>query len=284
MTLQNMTLDQIQREIDQIKREIFSLQRSNDDEYARVVVYGLLNAGKSSLLNMLTDHLKEDYFGTGDIRVTTSIQKERYNQFEYIDTPGLDANEDDDEVASIGAKASDIILFVHQANRELEKEEYEFLENVAKSFGRRASKSVVLIISKIDGKNADELNEIVSRIKEQCKQYLRFTPKTIQISNNRYRKGVLENKNNMIEKSGIPELKKYLNSIADEAFKNRYSKQETRILELRNKVSEKIKMNERVLSEIRNSVVNKEFADFNQKVDKYTAIFDDYVSRYDKIS
>ena len=40
-----------------------------------IVAYGLMNAGKSYLLNMLTQHISEEFFRTNDIRETATIKK-----------------------------------------------------------------------------------------------------------------------------------------------------------------------------------------------------------------
>ena len=64
-----------------------------------IVAYGLMNAGKSYLLNMLTQHISEEFFKTNDIRETATIKKFESEKYIYLDTPGLDANEEDDSQA-----------------------------------------------------------------------------------------------------------------------------------------------------------------------------------------
>lgn len=53
-----------------------------------VMVYGIYNAGKSTLINAL---LGEEVAPTGDIPLTSTVGAYRWNNHTILDTPGVDA-------------------------------------------------------------------------------------------------------------------------------------------------------------------------------------------------
>ena len=91
----------------------FLNQKVNDSKPI-IVTWGLMNAGKSYLLNMLTQHIDKEFFKTNDFRETAIISSYETDQYVYLDTPGLDANAQDNLEALKGVKKADIVLFVHQ--------------------------------------------------------------------------------------------------------------------------------------------------------------------------
>ncbi len=65
------------------------LNQSSRSDNPVIVTWGLMNAGKSSLLNMLTKHIEQEYFKTNDFRETAVISAYETDQLTYLDTPGL---------------------------------------------------------------------------------------------------------------------------------------------------------------------------------------------------
>lgn len=193
--------------------DVFAQLTPNDDPQPCIVVWGLLNSGKSSLLNMLTDHTAEPYFAVADRRETTTIKEFVHQNRRYIDTPGLDANDQDDEEALMGIKNADIVLFVHQAIKELDQSEIEFLQGISGSFGGYAKDHIIMVLSKIDEVSDENINQIQQSILRQCQEYLSFEPKCLQISNNRYKKGITEHKNILVAKSHIPKLQELIDGL-----------------------------------------------------------------------
>ena len=74
----------------------------DETQKTNIVAWGLLNVGKSSLLNMLTQHINHDYFKVNDHRETTKVSKFEDEYCIYLDTPGLDANKQDTQEAIKG--------------------------------------------------------------------------------------------------------------------------------------------------------------------------------------
>lgn len=178
-----------------------------------IVTWGLMNAGKSSLLNMLTQHIDQEFFKTNDFRETTEVSAYEGDQYIYLDTPGLDANTADNLEALKGIKKADVVLFVHQLQGELEANEVEFLKDVRTSFGQYAEKNIILILSKVDKEDRSKVDQIQKRVLEQCEQYLGFQPQCFQISNTLYQQGIQKHKDGLVRHSHIEDLKQCINSI-----------------------------------------------------------------------
>ena len=189
------------------------LNQSLRSEKPVIVTWGLMNAGKSSLLNMLTQHIEQEFFKTNDFRETTEVCAYEADQYIYLDTPGLDANAADNLEALKGIKKADVVLFVHQLQGELEANEVEFLKDVRTSFGQYAEKNIILILSKVDKEDRSKVDQIQKRVLEQCEQYLGFQPQCFQISNTLYQQGIQKHKDGLVRHSHIEDLKQCINSI-----------------------------------------------------------------------
>lgn len=187
-------------------------QKITDDKPV-VAAWGLMNAGKSYLLNMLTNQLETEFFRTADQRETAELKRFETDRFTFLDTPGLDANAADDKVANQGAAKADVVLFVHQPQGELEKNELDFLRDLKTSFGKYAAQNIIIVLSKSDKENSDKISLIEQKIGEQCQSQLGFVPRIFQISGTRYKTGVTEHKDGLKKASHIPELERHLNAI-----------------------------------------------------------------------
>jgi tRNA U34 5-carboxymethylaminomethyl modifying GTPase MnmE/TrmE len=189
-----------------------------------VAVCGLMNTGKSYLLNMLTQQIDQEYFKTADQRETTINKTLETEQFIYLDTPGLDANTQDDAVAQQGIAEADLVLFVHQPQGELDPSEMAFLRQLKDNFGESAVHSVTLVISKIDKEPAAKIDAIANEIQKQCEEKLGTTFTTFQVSNTRYKTGVSQHKNGLIQASHIDALVQHLQSTIPRIQKARQHK------------------------------------------------------------
>lgn len=189
-----------------------------------IAVWGMMNAGKSYLLNMLTDHYSSEYFPTNDIRETAELRFFEGDSHIFLDTPGLDASEEDDLVALHGATKADFVLFVHQPRGELEKIELEFLMQLKDSFGVQAENNIVLIISKADSEISEKIEEIEQKVLEQFKLYLGFSPISFQVSGTRFHKGVQQCKDGLIKASHIEDLKKHIDALTVDVMSVRREK------------------------------------------------------------
>ena len=165
-----------------------------------------MNAGKSFLLNMLTQHFDREHFKTADQRETAEIKRLETNDFIYLDTPGLDANNTDDLLAKQGIGSADIVLYVHQPRGEFEQVEMEFLQQLRSDFGEQADSNIVVVISKIDKESPEKIDQIVLRVREQCEELQKWSPSVLAVSNIRYQAGKSKLAPNLIAQSGMDTL------------------------------------------------------------------------------
>lgn len=216
-----------------------------------IVAYGLMNAGKSYLLNMLTQHISEEFFKTNDIRETATIKKFESEKYIYLDTPGLDANEEDDSQAQFGVAKADVVLFLHQPQGELEANEIDFLKKLSRSFGKYSNKSIIIVLSKVEKESKEKIDAIEEAVKIQCEKEIGFSPKIFKVSNSRYKSGIAKNKNALIDQSNIKSLIGHIDDVAATAQNFKIQKS---LIAIDDFLAE-IKRKEMTLSSKRNALV-----------------------------
>lgn len=186
----------------------------NDSDKPVVVAWGLMNAGKSYLLNMLTQHIQDEYFKTNDFRETAEVKKFETEDFVFLDTPGLDASVKDNLTAINGVGKADIVLFVHQLQGELEAIEIDFLQNLVKSFGEYASDNIIIVLSKVDKESDDKVEAIKQKVLDQCDVYIGFEPQCITVSNTVYKKGAQKQIQGLMNNSNMNTLHSTLQKLS----------------------------------------------------------------------
>lgn len=186
----------------------------NDDaQKVNIINAGVMNHGKSSLFNSL---LNENVFPEEDVRTTIATQVEQWSDGVYlIDTPGLSAETVDDAVAYEAYRRANVILFVHRVDTgELHKNGIDGLNKIKALFPDEKFfvEHLCLVLTSIDDKSAREnLKVICDKIRADIKNFCGLSGfKVFNVSNTRYRKGMAENKPKLVEMSGIPELREYL--------------------------------------------------------------------------
>ncbi|MDZ4189227.1 MAG: GTPase [Hydrogenophaga sp.] len=268
--------------IESIKEKLNHISNRNVDDRPTVVAYGLMNAGKSFLLNMLTQHIEEEFFKTNDIRETAEIKKFESEKYVYLDTPGLDANQADDAHAQFGASQADVVLFLHQPQGELEANEVKFLKALKQSFGSFAESNIILVLSKIEKEEQAKIDLIEDRIKTQCTQEIGFSPKVFQVSNKRYQTGVIKHKDGLIAQSHINSLIEHLDLVALNAGKVRAQRSLTEVEALLQMIESK----EQLLRSKRQNLkdgISKAFSIFNAQTAALRDFLEDSSSEYRNI-
>lgn len=90
-----------------------TVQRQFDDKRrqpdASIMVYGVYNAGKSTLINAL---IGDNVAKTGDIPLTDSVDAYSWGNTRILDTPGVDAPLAHEQVTREQMLAADAIIFV----------------------------------------------------------------------------------------------------------------------------------------------------------------------------
>lgn len=205
----------------------------NDDaQRINIINAGVMNHGKSSLFNSLLD---KNVFPEEDIRTTVKIQAEQWHDNIYlIDTPGLSAEIVDDAVAYEAYRRANVIIFVHRVDTgELHKNGIDGLNKIKALFPDEKffAKHLCLVLTSIDEQNASKnLSTIIGKVRADIQNYCGLNGfKIFSVSNPRYRKGMAENKTNLVAKSGIPELREYLQQNFQKWLAENQSVREARI-------------------------------------------------------
>ncbi len=86
----------------------FVAQRAADAT-PTVMVFGIYNAGKSTLLNAL---IGEERVSVADRPETSVVTSYEWNGFKLLDTPGIDAPAEHERVSRKQLSESDIVLFI----------------------------------------------------------------------------------------------------------------------------------------------------------------------------
>ncbi|WP_291946865.1 GTPase [Campylobacter sp.] len=196
-----------------------------------ICVIGLYNSGKSSLLNALTNSFDKNNFSVADVVETKEIKSLEYEDVIFIDTPGLNVDENDDANAYKGFLQSDIYLFVHNVTTgELHKQEFEYLKKLVQNNDDNFVKNLVIILSKSDGIDKEKIEQVKENIKKQLINFIDQKSidkiKIIAVSSESYIKGHNENKKLLIKNSNIELLNQTLNDLksnlkTDENRKNK---------------------------------------------------------------
>ena len=181
----------------------------------RIVACGLLKAGKSSLLNALTGHLAEEFFATGASRTTAALQEAVVDGLVYVDAPGIDASEADDDEAWRGLEAADVLLFVHNMRTGvLDALEETFLQQL-RSRRPDAHKWMIVALTHLDSAGMGQ-EERCADIRSRMTSIFGACPPLVSTSYTAYCKGVQENKPRLVTFSGIAELQKRLITLCRE--------------------------------------------------------------------
>lgn len=247
-----------------------------------VAVCGLMNAGKSYLLNMLSQHIEQEFFKTADQRETTTNKKLETDNYIYLDTPGLDANCQDDAMAHQGIDDADIVLFVHQPQGELDPSEMDFLLELKNRFGASAKHCVAIVISKIDKESPEKIEAIRQAIQQQCQAHLGIELPIFQISNTRYQTGMSQKKDGLVQASHIDALLQHLASLQPIVTQTRQVKLTTTLDALLLEIEAVEQELQTEKSCIQQDIAQR-FAPFNQQMDQLNTFLKESIANYKKI-
>lgn len=207
-------------------------------EPIRITTCGLLKAGKSSLLNALTDRLETEFFATGAVRTTVRNKTLSYQNFVFVDTPGLDATEEDDKEAWNALSTADVLLFVHNPGiGELDKSEVNFLSALASQPGvnKGLEDRLVVILTWLES-NEEVIDAIAQKVQSQIKICLGIEPQLFKISFTSYQEGKLKNKQKLVDYSRIPVLQQHIFKNMNRLHSKFEILRQTRIDEIRQKL------------------------------------------------
>ena len=194
--------------LDSFYSKISEITAQQSDVY--IVNAGRMNHGKSSLFNSF---LGRDEFAAKDVRTTIENKEVLWkDNVVLIDTPGLDATDADDEAAFAAYKKASLILFVHTVKiGELHEQELAEIEKIANMFERSYFwNHFALVLSFMESVDDDLETIKAESIRSIKEKFPEAEFKVFAVSNSRYKKGIAENKQGLIKKSGIVELLEYI--------------------------------------------------------------------------
>lgn len=244
------------------KDEITSLENLKQsilENEITVTCVGLYNHGKSTLLNVLIKDFEYKTFKTADARETTLNKSVVYNDIKYVDTPGLNAQEDDDKKIMEAIENADITLFVHTITTgEFNKAEITFLQNIQKHWKnpKEFIERTIFVLSRIDNiENNEDIEKTSNKMKEQIKSIFNVDYLIIPVSSIDYANGMIEDEDELIFESNIKILeeeivllsKKYKEAI----LKTKKKRFEYKFYELQLKITTKIKKNEQKIKKLK---------------------------------
>ena len=175
---------------------------------------GLVNSGKSSLFNALLDSFEQERFPVGAVRTTMQGDRENLCQgVDIVDTPGIDASDDDDDAAYSALMEADLIVAVHNIKTGmLNKSEYEWLKKLAGGMkGQEIGKRVVFVCTWIDERERqDGYQDAVKETKSQVFEALGEEVPFWEVSAKRYFTAHKKGKESLARASKIPQFKEFL--------------------------------------------------------------------------
>ena len=199
--------------VKEYEKKLQSIVSDSDKFY--LVNAGRMNHGKSSLLNSLTGKI-DDFFEVQDRRTTVKNKEYEYAKNVYfIDTPGLNAHDKDNREAVKAYKKANMILFVHNLSvGDIRKEEINDLKTILSCFNdvnSLVNKFILVLTGKDLVQSKDDLDAIKSKILFDIKNEIGIEDfKAFEISNTRYKKGLMTNKEALVKLSGVVELHNYI--------------------------------------------------------------------------
>jgi len=249
------------------KDEISSLKNMQKSIYENQIIVtcvGLYNHGKSTLLNVLIKDFEYTTFKTADARETIINKAVLYNNIKYVDTPGLNAQEDDDEKVMKVVENSDITLFVHNVNTgEFNKAEINFLQQIQKHWKnpKEFIERTIFVLSRIDESNDKEIYEASQRMKEQIKDIFDADSLIIPVSSTDYADGIIDNEEELISESNIEKLEEKIKFLSEkskeviiETKRRRFEKNYNKLI---NKLNKKLQSNQENIKKIKKEQAKK---------------------------
>lgn len=141
-------------------------QRKLSDVRPKLMVYGLYNAGKSSIINEL---LGEDKAIVQDKPQTDRVDAYPWNGYELLDTPGVGAPIQHEQVTQKELRDADIVMFVMSTTGSNEKaQNYTRMKDIAD-----AGKKIIIVLNDKDGAMGDrddEIQQIKVKVAQNMKQ------------------------------------------------------------------------------------------------------------------
>jgi hypothetical protein len=181
-----------------------------------------------------------------------------------LDTPGVDANDQDTAIALDGLDSTDIFLFIHNPKSgELDQQEVQLLQSLFNLYPNPTVviENMICILTHKASLNDTEEVIILERIQNQFNEYFGRSPQICLVESPNYFKASKEKKQLLLKRSGIPSVwelitEKLPNVVDTKIAKQKQIKKEMKKLlnEEKSKIQKEIKNAENVMSSITKEV------------------------------
>lgn len=201
--------------------------REHVDEFFLLVVIGEVKSGKSSFINALlgedvqaegplplTDRIcvlshgeREDEAVIGEFVHRRTLRNDLLRLFHVVDTPGTNSIiRRHQEITEAFIPRADLTLFLTSIDRPYSESERRFLDFVSERWRRQ----VVFVLTKIDVQDRASVPEVIEFIRENCRRFHDFEPRIFAVSTREYRTAKAAGDEDAMERSGIPEVLRFL--------------------------------------------------------------------------
>lgn len=216
--------------------DLNNLINDKNSSKVKVVCAGIYNAGKSTFLNQIVG---KSVFEVGDIPTTTKMQKYENNNVLFIDTPGVNANENDNNTALQIYKDADLVLFVSNIqNGGLNASEGNYLKEIETILGGEEifKNNVLFMLSNKHQVDEIAIPKIVEEHKNNINKVMGYIPENIFVFDScTYENGCKNKENALINESGFLDIKKVIDTKVDE-FANSIEKNRENKIESKAKI------------------------------------------------
>ncbi len=172
-----------------------------------IMVYGVYNAGKSTLLNAL---IGQEYAEMSDRPETCKVARFEWHGYNVYDTPGIDAPQEHEKITEQHLKQIEVVIFVISTDGVVEEANvYDRICCIAKQ------KSVILVLNNKSAYDPLELKEIKDKVLSNLAAVdsaIKDIPLLV-VNAASALKGRIEKKQTLLEQSGILRLEKEMDSI-----------------------------------------------------------------------
>jgi GTPase SAR1 family protein len=101
--------DILEKNLENYKAERADISQKLQEKNIKIMFFGAYNAGKSTLINTI---LKKNQAKIGDIPTTDTIDIYSWNNYKLLDTPGINAPIEHENISKEQLEKSDLIVFV----------------------------------------------------------------------------------------------------------------------------------------------------------------------------
>ena len=219
-----VNISKVYQDKNQVEKFSLHIEEKLNNFNPTIMVYGVYNAGKSTLLNAIFG--KDEMAKTGDAPETYEVKAYDYNGYTIFDTPGINAPIEHQEATDEQVAKSELFIFVISNNGSFEdKYIYEKIGEIVK-----AKKPILIAMnnkSGIDMNSIEAQNEIVQvnqHLKTICDEMgIKEAEKEVSVvfvDAKTALEGKLDNEQELIDESKIEEFEKTMDTLLGKAGKS----------------------------------------------------------------